>query len=95
MPVPLIASLIMQGLQANDQQAKQQQADAKGNMGDRILQGRKYRSDARDMINPRIGMAGMSLPGDAMTRQNGVFESILSKYGQGNQWRGLNAGGMQ
>lgn len=91
MAIPLIASLLAQGLQKNNEMTREQQALTSAGPQEQILQARQKRLEAQNQIQPRIGIGGMTLPGDAMARQNGVFESILSKYGQG--WRGLNAGG--
>lgn len=88
----MIAGLILEGLKSNDEQTRKRQAEAEAGPYEDILKARQRRLEAQNHIQPRIGIGGMSLPGDAMMRQNNVFESILSKYG--NSWRGLNAGGV-
>lgn len=92
MPIPIAASLIMSGLQAN-QQATQQAAVPDDISGNRIFQKRFDRASARENYQPqgRIGIDGASTIINPMDRQNNIFNTIMSKYG-GNSWSGSSVG---
>lgn len=106
MPIPII-QLLVSALAANQQQNNQQQAAAgaaeannaagiQNKRTERMVAQNDYTPDSGSMINQR----GMSFPGDAMEKQDQVFNMISSKYQNkppvaavGGQWGGVGAGG--
>lgn len=96
MPLPLIPILGGKLLSANQNLIAQQQemaGESAQNSIENILNARGEREQARNNYTPpgRIGMNGMSLPGESMQKQEQLFQGILNKYGAGS-WQGTKGG---
>ncbi len=68
-----------------DRQIEQENAARKQNIIDATQNARAERALAQQNYQPsgRVGVGGMNISGEAMQRQNILYESILNKYGGG------------
>ena len=104
MAIPII-QLLASALAANQQQNNQQQAaagESAATKAGNIQNARMDRMTAQSNYQPQgmITPQGMSFPGDAMAKQDDIFNRITSKYQNrspvaavGGQWGGVGAGG--
>ena len=96
--VPIVASLIMQGIGQNQQMSAQDAANEaarSSGVNNSIMQKRNDRQVAADQVQPegRTGLAGMDAMTPATTRQMQIFQNVMNRY-QPNQQQ-QPAGGMQ
>lgn len=85
MPIPLVASLIMQGLGKNQQMTQANasgEATTQSGMRNSVLQKREMRQNAANEIKPSggTGLPGMDVMSPATQRQMQIFNNVMSKY---------------